>query len=458
MKDSKIEWTNHTFNPWWGCEKVSAGCKNCYAAASDSRWSKNDPHWGPGSTRRPMGESYWYQPVKWNAAAAAKNIRERVFCASMADVFEGHEATIPHLQRLFKLIEETPNLDWLLLTKRPENIMRLVPDRWHVHSFPGNVWIGTSVENQEMANLRIPQLLKVPAAVRFLSCEPLLGPLDLSEFISCSGRERARIHSDRTGHETGWLGHSFAACEDCGDDDYLSEMLHWIIVGGETGKDARPMSPDWVTGVADQCKAHGIPFFFKQWGDWTAEYPQGRNLARMAQTYRYGYSFYKVGKENAGNLLNGELHQAYPHIQNEAIPPKMQKNFKKPMVLLNTHIQELKAKGLIETNEISDGYHTFGELYDHRIELYISLCQQLAEKVPVWRSLFHSDGSCYDGWFILGVNKDTGTQISYHLPNKYWDKCDFAEELHRAPEWDGHSGADVLSRLAEMRSTITVNN
>src|ERR1041385_2907422 len=167
-ENSKIEWTDHTFNPWWGCQKVSEGCKNCYAETLDNRYNHANPHWGPYSGRKPMSEGYWSQPIKWNAEAKKSGIMKKVFCASMADVFEGHPETIEHLNRLFLLILDTPYLIWQLLTKRPENIMRLIPEVWKTN-FPHNVWRGTSIENQKAADERIPHLLEGPPGIRFLS-------------------------------------------------------------------------------------------------------------------------------------------------------------------------------------------------------------------------------------------------------------------------------------------------
>src|SRR5271166_5607806 len=148
-KNSKIEWTDHTFNPWWGCTKVSEACKNCYAEA----WSKRvgQKVWGPTANRRFFGEKHWLEPVKWNADTQAGR-RRRVFCASMADVFEDRRELDPWRQKLWDLIEVTPRLDWLLLTKRPELVATLA--RWG-DDWPPNVWLGTTVEDQESADFRL---------------------------------------------------------------------------------------------------------------------------------------------------------------------------------------------------------------------------------------------------------------------------------------------------------------
>src|SRR5579863_1074490 len=171
MENSQIEWTTHTFNPWWGCMKVSEGCKNCYAESLDNRYHHADPHWGPNSPRKEMSDKHWMQPFLWDQKAWKAGIKAKVFCASMADVFEvsTDPVVVNGRKRLFNIIDNTPNLIWQLLTKRPENILNCVPVHWR-EAFPENVWMGTSVENQEAANERIPHLLNVPAKVRFLSC------------------------------------------------------------------------------------------------------------------------------------------------------------------------------------------------------------------------------------------------------------------------------------------------
>lgn len=172
--ETKIQWTDHTFNAWWGCTKVSAGCDHCYAEAFDHRLG--GAHWGAGAARKVFKDKHWSEPRRWNEAARKAGKRARVFCSSMADVFDS-EAPEGELTKLWELIRETPWLDWQLLTKRPHRIAQSLPADWG-DGWP-NVWLGTTVENQEQAELRIPRLLAVAARVRFLSCEPLLGQVDL---------------------------------------------------------------------------------------------------------------------------------------------------------------------------------------------------------------------------------------------------------------------------------------
>lgn len=229
MKDTKIAWTHSTFNPWWGCEKVSPGCANCYAEAFARRTGHGV--WGKASPRRFFGDAHWAEPLKWNRDAEKAGERRRVFCASMADVFEDRPDLMGHRARLAYLIGRTPNLSWLLLTKRPENIARL----WITDVVPPNVWLGTTTEDQERADLRIPYLLAVPAAVRFLSVEPLLGPVDIFRWI----------HPCQRAVLTG---------------------IDWVIVGGESGPKARPCDVAWIRGVVEQCREAGVPAFVKQFG------------------------------------------------------------------------------------------------------------------------------------------------------------------------------------------------
>lgn len=261
-KDTKIEWCHHSWNPWWGCVKVSAGCEHCYAESFSKRTGHNI--WGPAKTtaRRLFGERHWTEPLKWNEKTVETGERHRVFCASMADVFEDHPQLVAERQRLFELIDRTPHLDWLLLTKRPENIQRLCPFGWYDDQFSWpNVWLGISVENQQMADKRIGHLMYIPARVRFLSCEPLLAAVDVSGYLSF--REFSGID--------------------------------WVIAGGESGHNARPMHPDWARSLRNQCQADGVAFLFKQWGE-------------------HNSTGVRVGKKGAGRLLDGELCNEFPQV------------------------------------------------------------------------------------------------------------------------------------------------
>ena len=300
-QDSKIEWTRHTFNPWIGCTKVSDGCKHCYAEQlMDKRWHKIE--WGPHGARKRTSDAMWRQPLAWDRAAKAAGERHRVFCASLADVFEGRLELDEWLVDLLILIDLTPNLDWLLLTKRPENILKLLPTS--LQKYPrANIWLGTSVEDSRVTH-RIDQLRECPAVVRFLSLEPLLGPLP-------------NLNLDGIG---------------------------WVIVGGESGPHARPMHPDWARSIRDQCQAAGVPFFFKQWGEfcpvreWICREKDGNHFIWRAQLHNetevivepgYVWNFtehepaneseyaaYRVGKHAAGRLLDGRTWDTMPSGKN----------------------------------------------------------------------------------------------------------------------------------------------
>lgn len=259
MENSKIEWCTHTFNPVIGCMKVSDGCKHCYAEAlMDKRY--NRAQWGPNTRRVRTGSSNWKKPIMWNANAKASGKRAKVFCASLSDVFEDHPDWVQPRADLFSLIAETPYLDWLLLTKRPENINRMVADyagdcawlAWNGGYPRTNIWIGTSVENQEQAEKRIPHLLNVEAPVRFLSCEPLLGPVILPSWDS---------YWDVDGFANNGPMHTTLGCPNEPDN-----LINWVICGGESGQKARPMQIEWARSLRDQCQAAGIAYFFKQVG------------------------------------------------------------------------------------------------------------------------------------------------------------------------------------------------
>jgi protein gp37 len=222
-KNSTIGWTDHSFNPWIGCTRVSPGCDLCYAERQTSRWYPRDGLWA-GSLRRTSAAN-WREPLTWNAKAEKAARRERVFCASWADVFD-NQAPEEWRADLFRLIDATPHLDWMLLTKRPQNIRKMLPPGWG-DGWP-HVWLGCTAENQTEAERRIPLLLAVPAAVRFLSCEPLLEPLQL----------------DR------WLGPG---------------RIDWIICGGEDGgRRARFMQPEWAQDLLRASRPTGTKFFMKQ--------------------------------------------------------------------------------------------------------------------------------------------------------------------------------------------------
>ena len=321
-ENSGIEWTDHTFNPWMGCTKVSPACKNCYAERDfDHRYKK--VNWGPSGDRRKTAVANWRKPLQWNRQAEQESTRLRVFCASLADVFEdwqgpilnhnGEQLTNATMETaasnsrplsmddlrsdLFDLIDATPHLDWLLLTKRPENIRRMwkprpVKDGAMDDGFKRlNVWLGTSVENQEWYDERIEDLNSCKSLCEnlFLSCEPLVGRVELSPGFP----------------------------------------VDWVITGGESGPAARPAHSSWYRELRDQCLSMNIPFHFKQWGEFYPIRGTGRPsrdedefdgvwhwVDRDGNTSKSGCEpdevHIRIGKKKAGRILDGETHDGLP--------------------------------------------------------------------------------------------------------------------------------------------------
>jgi protein gp37 len=259
-ENTKIEWADHTFNPWWGCTEVSPGCDHCYARTWAKRYGLDV--WGKGVARRTFGPKHWVEPLKWNAAAEREGVRRRVFCASMADLGDV-AAPAGELARLFALIRLTPWLDWLLLTKRPQELARRLPEDWGKKGYE-NVWLGTSVESQEYV-WRLEALLKIKARVRFVSAEPLLGPVllddEITSYLTCRGNEDTSDGAGCFAFES--YGKHFKG-------------IDWVIVGGESGAGARPCDLGWVRSIVGQCQAAAVPVFVKQLG--TKPYRRGFTL------------------------------------------------------------------------------------------------------------------------------------------------------------------------------------
>lgn len=345
--NSKIEWTDHTFNPWEGCQKVGPGCDHCYAENRNSRFNGGQAvNWGPGAPRRRTSTSNWNKPLAWNRNAgvfyAQHRRRQRVFCASLADVFDNQVAD-EWRRDLAALILQTTNLDWLLLTKRIGNAAIMLADIFPA-GMPEHVWLGATVVNQEEANRDIPKLLATPASVRFLSIEPLLGQLDLSAHIAprplpwltagtpLCNELPSNVGCARNGpHYSGEFGCRWSKIDSGGS----LPTLDWVIVGGESGSGARPMHPDWVRSLRDQCSVAGVPMVFKQWGDWAPGEIAGPNHGRVQVATWFGSKWliesvgnpqpddqiddepdlFRVGKKAAGRLLDGVQHDGYPTVQ-----------------------------------------------------------------------------------------------------------------------------------------------
>lgn len=256
MKDSKIEWTDNTANFWWGCMKVSPGCQHCYADTLARRYGKRI--WGPAKTTdREQKKEIWQNVLKWDKEAREAGVRKRMFVMSMGDFLEDHPQVVEWRNRAIDLLYHLTNTDVQLLTKRPENAHRFLPESWFEGYWPAHIWIGTSVEDQEQADIRIPELLKIPAKVRFLSCEPLLGPIDLTDVRPGIGtKDEYSVNvllNEQTLFNRPW-------------DLPSNNRVDWVICGGESGSNARPMNPVWAREIRDQCRAGGVPFFMKQMG------------------------------------------------------------------------------------------------------------------------------------------------------------------------------------------------
>ena len=290
-ENSKIEWTHHTANLWWGCTEVHAGCDHCYAKTFSHRYDGGNSLWGADASRRRI-KSTFNDLDKYQRKAKEAGEIHRVFVGSMMDIFEkpmpllnpvDHYHTTDDLrQEFFTRITWDdgslyPNLLFLLLTKRPSNIHKYVPAGW-LDEPPKNVMYGTSVVDQETANTLVPQLLKVKGQ-HFFSIEPLLGPIDFHFQSNCMD-----------------YGHADFGCP--GIDNH---NVHWVIVGGESGHGARPLQVEWVQSIRDQCQNSQIPFLFKQWGEWAPVFDKSGN-----------YKMWRVGKKIASNLLDGRNYLNFP--------------------------------------------------------------------------------------------------------------------------------------------------
>lgn len=389
--ESKIEWTDSTFSPWIGCTKVSPACDHCYAEAQmATRMGRVE--WGTGKPRSRTSAAYWKQPVYWNRRPFAECIkcgwrgeqphilnnnglqigfsnicpacrdhkrgvgdlkpaRRRVFCASLADVFD-NEADPEWRADLFELIAATPNLDWPLLTKRIGNVAAMVAEafdavkrrfwigqeymrlahrdvtspEWTDPALPPNVWLGATVVNQQEADRDIPKLLAVPAAKRFLSIEPMLSEIDLRQLRVYNDGAARPTHDCLSGYSSdtpwGYVANNLVP-------PFGRGRIDWVICGGESGPQARPMHPDWVRSLRDQCAAAGVPFLFKQWGEWApyrlhvngdlgGDLRSGRVQHLHAPGnpdgfFRRGDSYVeRVGKRVAGRQVDGREHLEWP--------------------------------------------------------------------------------------------------------------------------------------------------
>ncbi len=306
---TRIEWTDATWNPTTGCTKVSEGCRNCYAMTFAERFRDVKGHYFENGFDVTLREDKIHVPATWKRP-------RRIFVNSMSDLF--HEnVPFKYMARVFSIMRRSPQHQFQVLTKRPERMLEFM--EWYQQTldsdfagrfklpFP-NVWLGVSVENQKAADERIPLLLRTPAAVRFLSCEPLLGRVDLSPYLT-----QVDTVTDDDGR------------------DYTVNIprVDWVIAGGESGPKARPMHPEWVWSLRDQCVDAGVPFFFDQWGEWAPSPTPGihtRDIC-MSENGQYdtagpdyicvfnesdGTWLRRVGKKKAGRMLDGRTWDEFP--------------------------------------------------------------------------------------------------------------------------------------------------
>lgn len=295
---SNIEWCDHTWNPWEGCQKVGPGCDNCYAEARNQRFA-GGANWGPGAPRRKTSDATWSMPFKWNRGADKFALehgrRQRIFCASLADLFD-NAVPLDWLFEALIIMADCSQLNWLPLTKRVGNVEDRVTSGW-LQRWPANVGLMITVVNQEEADRDIPKLLALKARLGIpwvgISYEPALGSLNLRP----------------------WL-----------------HLIDWVIAGGESGPNARPAHPDWFRAVRDQCEVAGTAFLFKQWGEWTP----GENVEAQHGTVQTAHRFadkwifdtenlawtdghvddqpdlYRIGKKRAARHLDGKIHNQFP--------------------------------------------------------------------------------------------------------------------------------------------------
>ncbi len=324
-----IEWTDATWSPWWGCTKVSVGdkgaCEYCYAEKMANRFGVG---WGPHAPRKLMSPAHWLEPARWNRKAEREGTRPFVF-PSMCDPFDN--AVDPEWRRwFFERMRTTPALVWLLLTKRPQNIQRMSEA---AGGLPDNAAIGCTVVTQEEARRDIPHLLGAQTNMfRFVSIEPMLGPIDLGDMLKRGSAGLAAIDP---------MAAAMLHAADLERLAWVRPRIDWVICGGESGPHARPSHPDWFRALRDQCAAAGVPFLLKQWGQWwPSNYATGAIIAVANRIDRgadamalweimsnassagrvvtanehdpFGWAMMRVGKKLAGRLLDGREHNGFP--------------------------------------------------------------------------------------------------------------------------------------------------
>lgn len=355
-----ISWCDATFNPWWGCTKVSPACDNCYAERDSKRFAGGRVLWGVGAERRTFGDAHWQAPLAWAKRAFEqcntcgwrgrhihlKHVdgrhycpscggpdwqpaRQRVFCASMGDWLD-LDPPIDEFVRLMETVRVTPELDWLLLSKRIGNLRKRLEEAlarvvetegsdsqlaqwlesWMLCTPPTNVWLGATVIDQEEFDRDVPKLILAPARVRFVSIEPMLGRIDLGLMRYTTTRER--------------FGNGLML-------QTRRRAIDWVIAGGESGPHARPLHPEWPRDLRDQCAEAGVPFHFKQWGEWAATSSRAASLSALPGNLCRVQSpgspdhyvaissdgldattILRIGRDIAGRTIGGYVHAAFP--------------------------------------------------------------------------------------------------------------------------------------------------
>lgn len=296
MTTTKIEWADLTINPVVGCSKCSPGCENCYAERFAARLAKN-PATAPKYAGVVDERGKWTGKPNFDVSCLVSLPKppKRIFVGSMCDMFHenvGYEA-LAHIMGHLALTHSNAHHTFLILTKRVDRMLDFFSN-WKPHRRMSNLWLGVTVCNQAEADAKIPVLLQTPAAKRFVSVEPMLGPVDLTAIDYPSGRMDGAPESGMLDALRGLTM----------DDNPMLPALDWVICGGETGPKARPMHPDWARSLRDQCQAAGVPFFFKGWGEWTADYTYD-DAIRTPGAYVADTPFARVGKKRSGRLLDG---------------------------------------------------------------------------------------------------------------------------------------------------------
>lgn len=279
---TKIEWADMTINPVVGCSKCSPGCDNCYAERFATRLAKN-----PATAQKyavvidEHGKWTGNFNVDLTPFASLPKKSKRIFIGSMCDIF--HEnASYNWFLWIVHRMSQYPQHTFILLTKRPQRMNKFISLTRETDTDCGlwplpNLWIGVTVCNQAEADEKIPVLRVIPAAKRLVSVEPMIGPVEIGKYL------------------------------------YDTQYIDWVICGGETGPGARPMHPDWVRSLRDQCQQARVPFFFKSWGEWSADYTYD-DAIRTLGAYVADTPFARIGKKRAGRLLDGVEHNEFPEV------------------------------------------------------------------------------------------------------------------------------------------------